>query len=153
MFISDVCVCLADPASCILVKLVLNLLQLCKIAANHPGGGDILSKCSSLLPLRPHWNDLTGAFKFFYGMLMNFLLKLEQDILKGFFFFFLTMNCDYLFLEPWLTVASQWQVLFMGRRHSLSSFLLDRNVQDSVTIAKLICYKKKKKLLFFKSKI
>ncbi|KAK7172240.1 hypothetical protein R3I93_004526 [Phoxinus phoxinus] len=34
--------CHADPASCILVKLVLNLLQLCKIAANHPGGGDIL---------------------------------------------------------------------------------------------------------------
>ncbi|XP_051534451.1 serine-protein kinase ATM isoform X2 [Myxocyprinus asiaticus] len=34
--------CHADPASCVLVKLVLNLLQLCKIAANHPGGRDIL---------------------------------------------------------------------------------------------------------------
>uniref|UniRef100_A0A8C2EAP5 non-specific serine/threonine protein kinase n=1 Tax=Cyprinus carpio TaxID=7962 RepID=A0A8C2EAP5_CYPCA len=41
--------CHADPASCILVKLVLNLLQLCKIAANHPGGGDILKAAGRCL--------------------------------------------------------------------------------------------------------
>uniref|UniRef100_A0A673I416 non-specific serine/threonine protein kinase n=1 Tax=Sinocyclocheilus rhinocerous TaxID=307959 RepID=A0A673I416_9TELE len=34
---------------CILVKLVLNLLQLCKIAANHPGGGDILKAAGRCL--------------------------------------------------------------------------------------------------------
>uniref|UniRef100_A0A8C1WDE1 non-specific serine/threonine protein kinase n=1 Tax=Cyprinus carpio TaxID=7962 RepID=A0A8C1WDE1_CYPCA len=39
----------SDPASCILVKLVLNLLQLCKIAANHPGGGDILKAAGRCL--------------------------------------------------------------------------------------------------------
>lgn len=36
--------CKGDPASSVLVKLVLNLLQLCKLAANHPGGRDILGK-------------------------------------------------------------------------------------------------------------
>lgn len=34
----------ADPAHSVLVKLVLNLLQLCKLAANHPGGRDILGE-------------------------------------------------------------------------------------------------------------
>lgn len=32
----------ADPSDSVLVKLVLSLLQLCKLAANHPGGADIL---------------------------------------------------------------------------------------------------------------
>ncbi|KAI2655981.1 Serine-protein kinase ATM [Labeo rohita] len=41
--------CHADPASCILIKLVLNLLQLCKIAANHPGGRDILKAAGRCL--------------------------------------------------------------------------------------------------------
>lgn len=31
-----------DPTDSVLVKLVLNLLQLCKLAANHPRGADIL---------------------------------------------------------------------------------------------------------------
>lgn len=35
---------LADPTDSVLVKLVLSLLQLCKLAANHPGGADILGK-------------------------------------------------------------------------------------------------------------
>lgn len=34
-----------------LVKLVLNLLQLCKLAANHPGGRDILGERCILLHL------------------------------------------------------------------------------------------------------
>ncbi|XP_065137946.1 serine-protein kinase ATM [Paramisgurnus dabryanus] len=33
---------ISDPTSSVLLKLVLNLLQLCKIATNHPGGKDIL---------------------------------------------------------------------------------------------------------------
>lgn len=32
----------ADPTNSVLVKLILSLLQLCKLAANHPGGADIL---------------------------------------------------------------------------------------------------------------
>lgn len=32
----------AEHANSVLVKLVLSLLQLCKLAANHPGGADIL---------------------------------------------------------------------------------------------------------------
>lgn len=32
----------AEPSNSVLVKLVLSLLQLCKLAANHPGGADIL---------------------------------------------------------------------------------------------------------------
>lgn len=32
----------AEPTDSVLVKLVLSLLQLCKLAANHPGGADIL---------------------------------------------------------------------------------------------------------------
>lgn len=32
----------ADPSDSVLVKLVLSLLQLCKLAANHSGGADIL---------------------------------------------------------------------------------------------------------------
>lgn len=32
----------AEHADSVLVKLVLSLLQLCKLAANHPGGADIL---------------------------------------------------------------------------------------------------------------
>lgn len=34
----------ADPTGSVLVKLVLSLLQLCKMAANHPGGAEILGK-------------------------------------------------------------------------------------------------------------
>uniref|UniRef100_A0A8C7HIJ7 non-specific serine/threonine protein kinase n=1 Tax=Oncorhynchus kisutch TaxID=8019 RepID=A0A8C7HIJ7_ONCKI len=41
--------CLADPAESVLVLLVLNLLQLCKLAANHPGGRDILEAAGSCL--------------------------------------------------------------------------------------------------------
>ncbi|XP_060761720.1 serine-protein kinase ATM [Neoarius graeffei] len=41
--------CHADPASSVLVKLVLNLLQLCKLAANHPGGRDILEAVGGCL--------------------------------------------------------------------------------------------------------
>lgn len=41
--------CHADLDSCILVNLVLNLLQLCKIAANHPGGGDIMKAAGRCL--------------------------------------------------------------------------------------------------------
>ena len=33
-----------DPTDSVLLKLVLNLLQLCKLAANHPGGADILGR-------------------------------------------------------------------------------------------------------------
>lgn len=32
----------ADPVESVLMKLVLNLLQISKVAANHPGGGDVL---------------------------------------------------------------------------------------------------------------
>ncbi|XP_069003708.1 serine-protein kinase ATM [Embiotoca jacksoni] len=41
--------CHADPTDSVLVKLVLSLLQLCKIAANHPGGDDILEAAGSCL--------------------------------------------------------------------------------------------------------
>ncbi|KAM6933084.1 serine-protein kinase ATM [Xenentodon cancila] len=41
--------CHADPTDSVLVKLVLNLLQLCKLAANHPGGADILEAAGSCL--------------------------------------------------------------------------------------------------------
>ncbi|XP_058274732.1 serine-protein kinase ATM isoform X2 [Hemibagrus wyckioides] len=41
--------CHADPSSSVLVKLVLNVLQLCKLAANHPGGRDILEAVGGCL--------------------------------------------------------------------------------------------------------
>ncbi|XP_054649530.1 serine-protein kinase ATM isoform X1 [Dunckerocampus dactyliophorus] len=41
--------CHAEPAESMLVKLVLNLLQLCKLAANHPAGADILEAAGSCL--------------------------------------------------------------------------------------------------------
>eukprot|EP00064_Thunnus_orientalis_P011981 superscaffoldBa00001786_g12014 len=41
--------CHADPTESVLVKLVLSLLQLCKLAANHPGGADILEAAGSCL--------------------------------------------------------------------------------------------------------
>ncbi|XP_029027107.1 serine-protein kinase ATM isoform X2 [Betta splendens] len=41
--------CQSDPADSVLVKLVLSLLQLCKLAANHPGGADILDAAGSCL--------------------------------------------------------------------------------------------------------
>uniref|UniRef100_A0A4W5QBQ1 non-specific serine/threonine protein kinase n=1 Tax=Hucho hucho TaxID=62062 RepID=A0A4W5QBQ1_9TELE len=39
----------SDPAESVLVRLVLNLLQLCKLAANHPGGRDISEAAGSCL--------------------------------------------------------------------------------------------------------
>ncbi|KAJ8257146.1 hypothetical protein COCON_G00192980 [Conger conger] len=41
--------CQAGPADSVLVRLVLRLLQLCKLAANHPGGADILEAAGSCL--------------------------------------------------------------------------------------------------------
>ncbi|KAM6987939.1 serine-protein kinase ATM isoform 2-T2 [Tautogolabrus adspersus] len=41
--------CHADPTNYVLVKLVLNLLQFCKLAANHPGGAEILEAAGSCL--------------------------------------------------------------------------------------------------------
>ncbi|XP_039987125.1 serine-protein kinase ATM [Xiphias gladius] len=41
--------CHADPSDSVLVKLVLSLLQLSKLAANHPGGADILEAAGSCL--------------------------------------------------------------------------------------------------------
>lgn len=41
--------CHADPAHSVLVKLVLNLLQLCKLAANHPGCAEILEAAGNCL--------------------------------------------------------------------------------------------------------
>ncbi|XP_056296649.1 serine-protein kinase ATM-like isoform X3 [Pseudoliparis swirei] len=41
--------CRAEPTDSVLVKLVLSLLQLCKLAANHPGGADILEAAGSCL--------------------------------------------------------------------------------------------------------
>ncbi|XP_030248293.1 serine-protein kinase ATM isoform X3 [Sparus aurata] len=41
--------CHAEPSNSVLVKLVLSLLQLCKLAANHPGGADILEAAGSCL--------------------------------------------------------------------------------------------------------
>ncbi|XP_066511955.1 serine-protein kinase ATM-like isoform X1 [Hoplias malabaricus] len=41
--------CHADPAGSVLVKLVLNLMQLCKLAANHPGGREILEAVGGCL--------------------------------------------------------------------------------------------------------
>ncbi|KAM4628418.1 serine-protein kinase ATM [Polymixia lowei] len=41
--------CHVDPSESVLVKLVLSLLQLCKLAANHPGGADILEAAGSCL--------------------------------------------------------------------------------------------------------
>ncbi|XP_029922757.1 serine-protein kinase ATM isoform X2 [Myripristis murdjan] len=38
-----------EPAESVLVKLVLSLLQLCKLAANHPGGADILEAVGGCL--------------------------------------------------------------------------------------------------------
>uniref|UniRef100_A0A8D2ZRU2 Serine-protein kinase ATM n=1 Tax=Scophthalmus maximus TaxID=52904 RepID=A0A8D2ZRU2_SCOMX len=39
----------SEPRDSVLVKLVLSLLQLCKLAANHPGGADILEAAGSCL--------------------------------------------------------------------------------------------------------
>ncbi|XP_070685735.1 serine-protein kinase ATM [Pempheris klunzingeri] len=39
--------CHAEPTDGVLLKLVLSLLQLCKLAANHPGGDDILEATGS----------------------------------------------------------------------------------------------------------
>ncbi|XP_045929347.1 serine-protein kinase ATM isoform X1 [Micropterus dolomieu] len=41
--------CHADPTNSVLVKLILSLLQLCKLAANHAGGADILEAAGSCL--------------------------------------------------------------------------------------------------------
>ncbi|XP_041796006.1 serine-protein kinase ATM isoform X2 [Chelmon rostratus] len=41
--------CHTEPTDSVLVKLVLSLLQLCKLAANHPGGADILEAAGSCL--------------------------------------------------------------------------------------------------------
>ncbi|XP_056139019.1 serine-protein kinase ATM [Lampris incognitus] len=41
--------CHGDPSESVLVKLVLSLLQLSKLAANHPGGEDILEEAGSCL--------------------------------------------------------------------------------------------------------
>ncbi|MED6266273.1 hypothetical protein CHARACLAT_000394 [Characodon lateralis] len=41
--------CHANPTDSVLVKLVLSLLQLCKLAANHPGGVDILVAAGTCL--------------------------------------------------------------------------------------------------------
>ncbi|KAK5868357.1 hypothetical protein PBY51_009383 [Eleginops maclovinus] len=41
--------CHDEPSDSVLVKLVLSLLQLCKLAANHPGGADILEAAGSCL--------------------------------------------------------------------------------------------------------
>ncbi|XP_037122890.1 serine-protein kinase ATM [Syngnathus acus] len=41
--------CHVEPTNSILVKLVLNLLQLCKTATNHPDGADILEAAGSIL--------------------------------------------------------------------------------------------------------
>uniref|UniRef100_A0A3B5B9P8 non-specific serine/threonine protein kinase n=1 Tax=Stegastes partitus TaxID=144197 RepID=A0A3B5B9P8_9TELE len=41
--------CHSDPTDSVLVKLVLSLLKLCKLAANHTGGADILEAAGSCL--------------------------------------------------------------------------------------------------------
>ncbi|XP_077468061.1 serine-protein kinase ATM [Stigmatopora argus] len=41
--------CHAEPTNSILFKLVVNLLQLCKLATNHPSGSDILEAAGSCL--------------------------------------------------------------------------------------------------------
>uniref|UniRef100_A0A672Y667 non-specific serine/threonine protein kinase n=1 Tax=Sphaeramia orbicularis TaxID=375764 RepID=A0A672Y667_9TELE len=41
--------CHADPTDSVLVKLVPSLLTLCKLAANHPGGAEILEAAGSCL--------------------------------------------------------------------------------------------------------
>uniref|UniRef100_A0A4W4G4B4 non-specific serine/threonine protein kinase n=1 Tax=Electrophorus electricus TaxID=8005 RepID=A0A4W4G4B4_ELEEL len=41
--------CHADPSGSVLVWMVVNLLQLCKLAANHPGGRDIQEAVGSCL--------------------------------------------------------------------------------------------------------
>ncbi|XP_061575088.1 serine-protein kinase ATM [Cololabis saira] len=41
--------CHAEPTDSVLVKLVLSLLQLCKLAANHPGGAHILEAAGGCL--------------------------------------------------------------------------------------------------------
>ncbi|XP_017275623.1 serine-protein kinase ATM isoform X2 [Kryptolebias marmoratus] len=41
--------CHTNPTDSVLVKLVLSLLQLCKLAASHPGGDDILEASGSCL--------------------------------------------------------------------------------------------------------
>ncbi|XP_026219215.1 serine-protein kinase ATM [Anabas testudineus] len=41
--------CHADPTDSVLVKLVLSLLQLCKLAANHPEGSGVLEAAGSCL--------------------------------------------------------------------------------------------------------
>ncbi|KAL6116348.1 atm [Pungitius sinensis] len=41
--------CHAEPTDSVLVRLVLGLLQLCKLAANHPEGADILEAAGSCL--------------------------------------------------------------------------------------------------------
>ncbi|XP_041660775.1 serine-protein kinase ATM isoform X2 [Cheilinus undulatus] len=41
--------CHTDPSDSVLVNLVLSLLQLCKLATNHPGGAEILEAAGSCL--------------------------------------------------------------------------------------------------------
>ncbi|KAK0156293.1 Serine-protein kinase ATM [Merluccius polli] len=41
--------CHEEPSESVLVKLILSLLQLCKVAANHPGGDHILEAAGSCL--------------------------------------------------------------------------------------------------------
>ncbi|CAM9316090.1 unnamed protein product, partial [Lampetra planeri] len=41
--------CQADPTDSVLVKLVLDLLQLCKLAVNHPAAADVLEAAGSCL--------------------------------------------------------------------------------------------------------
>ncbi|RVE64573.1 hypothetical protein OJAV_G00127090 [Oryzias javanicus] len=41
--------CHAEPSDSVLVKLILSLLQLCKLAVNHPGGAEILEAAGSCL--------------------------------------------------------------------------------------------------------
>lgn len=51
---------LVEHANSVLEKLVLSLLQLCKQAANHPGGADILGRKQRVL-----LSSVSGLFSVF----------------------------------------------------------------------------------------
>lgn len=53
----------ANNANGVLVKLVLSLVQLCKLAANHPGGTDIFGM--KLNMKKQLWNLLRGVWTVF----------------------------------------------------------------------------------------
>lgn len=63
-----------DPTDSVLVKLVLSLLQLCKLATNHPGGADILGIKSN------NFSALSGLIIFSFTNTNVFLQRQQAAV-------------------------------------------------------------------------